>query len=71
MPLTPVKSSNIEALYYDDKTRLLTVKFKSGAMHDYHGVHPDTWLGLQAADSVGKYFHANIRNAHKSSKHEV
>lgn len=46
MPLTPVKSSNIEAIGYDDKANRLTVKFKSGAVHDYHGVDAGHWAKL-------------------------
>lgn len=70
MALQPVKSSNIDAIGYDDEAKRLTVKFKSGQTHDYHGVDPAHWAKLSSAESVGKYFHAHIRNAHKSSKRD-
>lgn len=66
--MTPVKSSNIEAVGYDIVEQKLTVRFKGGATHCYEGVPPKKHRELMAADSVGSYFHANIRNDHKSSK---
>lgn len=66
--MTPVKSSNIKAVGYDAKSRALDVQFHSGATHRYHDVSPEKHQALMAADSVGSHFHANIRNAHKSSK---
>lgn len=68
--LTPVESSNLAAVGYDAKTCALTVQFKSGATHRYDDVPPEKHQALIAADSIGSHFHANIRNAHKSSKVE-
>ncbi len=72
MSLIPVKSGNIKAVGYDPKARTLTVAFHSGASHDYYDVSPENHAGMMKAhetgESVGKYFHANIRNAHKSKK---
>lgn len=68
--MTPVKSSNLDAIGYDAKSRALTVRFKSGATHRYDDVPPEKHAALMAADSIGSHFHANIRNAHKSSKVE-
>ena len=70
MSLTPVKSSNIRAVGYDHGSKTLTVEFNSGGKHRYENVSPETHAGMMASDSVGRYFHANIRNARKSSKVE-
>lgn len=67
MSLTPVKSSNIKAVGYDPQSRALTVEFHSGAQHRYDDVPPEHHQGLIEADSVGKYFHANVRSAFKST----
>lgn len=71
MTLTPVTSSNIAAVGYDPAARTLTVQFKSGETWDYHDVaphHHDEMTKPQV--SVGKYFHARIRGAHKATKRE-
>lgn len=72
--LTPVKSSNIKGVGYDAAARALDVQFNSGETHRYEDVPPEKYAGLMGkgspGHSVGKYFHANIRNAHKSSKVE-
>lgn len=70
MALTPVKSSNIKAVGYDAGSKALTVEFHGGAQHIYEDVPPEKHAGMMEADSPGRYFHANIRNAHKSSKVE-
>lgn len=73
--MTPVKSSNISAIGYDSIARHLTVQFKDGATHRYEDVSPEKHAGLMGHGvpfgrdhSVGKYFHAHIKGAHKSKK---
>ncbi len=68
--MTPVKSSNIEAIHHDPVTNALTVRFRSGATHRYDDVSAEKHAALMAADSIGGHFHKHIRNAHKSSKVE-
>jgi hypothetical protein len=70
IPLTPVESSNIKAIGYDPNSRTLHVQFNSGATHQYEDVSPDKHAALMAADSKGSHFHANIKNAHTSSRVE-
>ena len=61
---TPVSSSNIESIGYDEPTKALHVKFKSGGTWTYSGddakAHHDAML---SAPSVGKYFHANVKSS--------
>lgn len=72
--LTTVKSSNIKAVGYDPATRALDVQFNSGATHRYADVPPEKHAAMMGTGapghSVGSYFHANIKSAHKSSKVE-
>lgn len=62
MQMTPVKSTNLEAVGYDPASTTLTVQFKGGKRWAYDGVPQDTYDALMQADSIGSYFHANIRN---------
>lgn len=68
--LNPVESSNIVALGYDPSTRRLAVAFKSGGIHVYHEVGQAEFAAFADAESVGKHFHAHIRNKFASTKHE-
>lgn len=61
MPITT--SSSIERVYYDAKQRTLKVRFRaSGKTYIYEGVGEDVYDALMAADSMGAYFNANIRD---------
>lgn len=66
--MKPVTSSNIEAIGHDPDANELHVKFASGQTHIYENVGAATHAALMAADSIGKYFHANIRSAFNSRK---
>lgn len=58
---TPVKSSNVRAVGYDPATSTLRVEFTSGGVFDYSNVPQSVATELMDADSVGRYFAANVR----------
>lgn len=60
--MTPVKSSNIEAVGYNAETKTLTVQFKGGGTFKYGDVPENVHAAMMVADSVGKYFHKHIRS---------
>jgi hypothetical protein len=60
---TPVESSNVEAVGYDAPARRLWVKFRAGSTYRYEGVPAETFRGLVAASSKGKYLHAHVIGA--------
>lgn len=68
MKFTPVKSSNLLGTHYDAGSKTLTIQFQGGSSHSYPDVPPHHAEALAKAESPGKYFHANIRNAFKSKK---
>lgn len=59
--LTPVNSSNIEAIAFDDAIGGLFVKFKSGKIFLYAGVTPDHYKKLGTAKSIGSHFASEIK----------
>jgi len=67
---TEVESSNIAAVKYDASEKLLYVVFTSGAHYAYEGVPGGVYEGLLDAESVGRYFHAQIRNNFQAKKIE-
>lgn len=59
--LTPVESSNIGAITYLGKS--LYIQFKGGAVYRYFDVSQDVYTEMMKAESVGKAFHARVKNA--------
>lgn len=68
MKHTPVKSSNITSVRYDENKQLLEVTFTSGSTYQYSDVPIEKHKALMAADSHGKHFLANIKGQHAFKK---
>lgn len=52
----PVESSQLNSLGYDPESQTLEIEFKTGSVYRYKGVDQQTFDGLMAAESVGRYF---------------
>ena len=61
MTRTPVDSSNIKSLGYDNESKALEVEFTNGAVYRYSGVGKRTFEELMETKSKGAFFHENIR----------
>ena len=66
-----VKSSNIKSVGYDIDNSVLELEFNTGAVYCYMNVDLKTVVEFIFADSVGKYFAANIKNRFKFEKGEL
>lgn len=64
----PVTSSNIASIAHDGEN--LYVSFKSGGTYRFDDVPAETFDAMCEAESCGKFFHANIKGKHTSSKLE-
>lgn len=62
------KSSNVESVGYDEATKTLGVKFKSGGLYHHADVPKSVYDGLVGADSVGSHYHAHVKGKFKHSK---
>lgn len=62
MERTPVSSSNIAAIGYDEDNQILEVEFNSGSVYQYSGVPSSEHDGIMNADSKGRYLYASIKN---------
>jgi hypothetical protein len=60
----PVISSNVKAVGHDAKTSTLEVEFNSGAVYQYTGVPKEVYTAMVGAQSVGKYFGANVKGVY-------
>lgn len=61
MTITPVESSVLKTVGYDEVRRLLRVEFRSQAIYQYRGVPAAVYEGLLRASSKGTYFNQLIR----------
>jgi hypothetical protein len=61
MERTPVKSSQLKSVGYDAGLGVLEVEFANGDVYAYTSVSAETHAALMVAESVGKFFAAEIR----------
>ncbi len=62
MKLTPVVSSNVAAVGYDESGQILFIRFKtSEKIYEHYGVPADVFNQLQTAESVGSFYARNIK----------
>ena len=66
-----VESSNLRSVGYDEFLLVLEIEFKSGAVYRYYGVPSEVHHELINAESVGKYFNANVKSKYNFLKVEV
>lgn len=68
MNMQPVISSMIAAVGYDADTKTLAVEFTKGGTYEYSDVPLEEWEAFQSAESVGKYFLAQIKPNYEVTK---
>ncbi len=59
--MTPVDSSNLLQIGYEEPTHELYVEFQHGRTYIYSGVPESTFRELMDADSKGSYFNREIK----------
>ena len=57
-----VASSALREVEYDPVRRCLSIRFAHGGWYSYSGVPPRVARALLTAPSLGRYFHARIRD---------
>jgi len=67
-----IGSSNIKRVGYDGERKKLYIQFlKSNIyMYEYSDVPENVYKELISSESVGSYFHKNIKNVYKCDKIE-
>ncbi|MFC4451660.1 KTSC domain-containing protein [Halorussus aquaticus] len=58
---SPVASSSIRSIGYDDEDETLEIEFQSGGVYRYDDVSRETYESFLGARSHGTYFHENVR----------
>jgi hypothetical protein len=65
---TPVSSSNISSIGYDQQTGTLEVEFHSGDIYQYFNVSDYLYNGLMNAASKGQFLNEHIRHSYRYQK---
>lgn len=76
MNLISVKSSNISQIGWEEKSLALNQKpiptlrivFNTGMIYDYYNVSKEIYEAMLKAESIGKYFWANIKDKYDFEK---
>ena len=69
MERQPVSSTMIVSIGYDSTSGVLEIEYKSdGAIWQYFDFPEHIWNEFQASESVGKYWHANIKNRFREAR---
>ena len=56
MNRTPVKSSFLAAIGYDEASKTLEVELKNGKIYQYLDFPPEEFAALRAAESLGAHY---------------
>jgi len=68
MKFTPVDSSAIAEIGYDEHTKTMEVKFLKGGHYRYEGVTPQHHQTLMKDKSIGAHFRQHIQGKFKQKK---
>jgi len=66
MEMEKVDSSNIDSIGRDPETGTVAIAFKNKAgevtgTYNYSGIPEETFEKMRASDSIGQFFHQNIK----------
>lgn len=61
MMRTPVSSSNIRSIGYDENSKILEIEFNNGSVYQYYNVPAEVYNGLMSAPSHGRYLDTYIK----------
>ena len=62
--MTPVISSNIESIGYDEQNQEVYVRFLNNSLYIYKGVPQYEFQNLMDAPSLGSYLNRNFKNVY-------
>lgn len=63
-----IESSNLRSIGFDPDSSTLEVEFKSGAVWQYYDFPESSWYEFEASDSLGKFFHREIKGQYSESQ---
>ena len=64
----PVNSSAILSVGYDAHGMILEIEITGGAIYQYFDVPEGVFREFMGAESLGRYYNANIKNSYRYTK---
>lgn len=61
MKLTPVQSSQINAIGHSAAAKVLRIEFKNGDLYEYQNITTEIFDALKNAPSIGSHFYKHIK----------
>lgn len=68
MEMISVKSSNIEAIGFDEGSETLQVEFKGGSLYQYFDVSEQVFNDFVQAGSKGRFLAQNIKGVYRYTR---
>lgn len=68
MQRSPVVSTTLRAVAYDEVSKTLEVEFQNGSVYRYHGVPEVEYTGFMRSPSLGGYLRQHIRGKYRDVK---
>jgi hypothetical protein len=68
MERTPVQSSNIASIGYDENSSTLEIEFLNNTIYQYFDVPQHIYQSIMQANSHGQYLAQNIKGIYRYSK---
>lgn len=68
MKRTPVDSSNISSIGYDEGSNTLEIEFHGGAVYQYFDVPLNIYEGIMEAGSKGRYLVQHVKGHFRFAK---
>jgi len=62
--MTPVSSSNIDSIGYNEQNQEVYVRFLNGSLYVYKGVPQHEYQNLMDASSHGSFLNRNFKNVY-------
>lgn len=68
MKMTPVQSSSVSAVGYNEEAQELHVDFHGTGQYVYQNVPPEKYKAMMQAGSIGGHLHQHIKGVHQHRK---
>lgn len=68
MERTNIESSMLNSIGFDQDTSTLELEFKNGVVWQYYDFPESLWYEFEAAESQGKFFHAEIKGQYSEAQ---
>lgn len=68
--MTPVSSSNVDEIGFDEDEEILYIRFLNGSLYQYWGVPESVYFSFMGAPSMGKFVWQYIRGQYEYARIE-